>query len=90
MSTIALWGMGILLSTLLGVIGVLLFRLLVKFDSLIASHENVNRVIATHQTRLDSMDKRFAAIENRLNDHAKRLRQMELNQASCKNYEHPN
>lgn len=72
-----MWAIGILL----GVIGVLLGRLLKKFDAVIDGLTQVNQTIATHKTRLDNVDQRFTNTDNRLNDHAKRIRDIELTQA---------
>lgn len=86
MSTVLMWIIGILL----GVIGVLLGRLLLKFDEVIKGLNKVNEILVAHQTRLDNIDHRFQNNDNRINDHAKRLRQVELKQASCKNFDHAN
>ena len=79
-----------IIGILLSVIGVLLGRLLIKFDALIKSLNKANEVLVAHQTRLGNMDRRFQENDKRMNDHAKRIRQLELNQASCKNFEHAN
>ncbi len=77
-----------IIGILLSIIGVLLLRLLLKFEDLIKSLNKANEVLVAHQTRLDNIDHRFGTNEKRLNDHAERIRKVELNQASCKNFSH--
>ncbi len=72
-----------IIGVLLAVIGFLISRLIKRFDLVIDGLNKVNETVATHQTRLDNQDERFVQTDSRLNDHGKRLREIEINCAKC-------
>ncbi|WP_146161516.1 hypothetical protein [Mangrovibacterium marinum] len=50
-----------------------------RLDRMIEQNEETGKMLVEHGNELKSLDRRINVNENRLNDHAKRIRQLEIN-----------
>ena len=75
-----------ILSTVIGAGAVLLWWIIRKaidgvyarLDRMIEQNEETSKALVEHASELKSLDRRITVNENRLNDHSKRIRQLEI------------
>ena len=49
-----------------------------RLDRMIEQNEETSKALVEHASELKSLDRRITVNENRLNDHSKRIRQLEI------------
>ncbi len=71
------------LSVSIAVLGYFLKQQIEQIKELIKHVNKMSEIQVAHSTRLDNIDHRFTGNEHRINDHADRLRDLELSHAAC-------
>lgn len=85
MTQFEFWIVGIIVAGLTAVVWYSVQRLISKIDELIVSVNRLSENYLVQQSQISGILNNIKDVLSRLNDHGKRLRDIEIKRAKCKN-----